>query len=599
MNLRHFNSIVRQVLVLPILGLVLVAAALYWQVQTSSHTVTRIQESDATISQTNLVGRLIVDEETGLRGYQSTKDKRFLDPCTKAFAELPQAFDRLATLRLNAAEQKQVAQLRNDHAIWVEAFARPVIAMTEAAGDESLAARDVGLNMTGKVLMDKIRLDIQELVQAAEEHRGTRVSRWRGQVERMIWGLLALSVVVGVLIGLFVRNRLHVVSKAYQTSLDTLRHKTEEIYHSEQQLRTTLSSIGDGVITCDSAGDICSLNPVASELTGWSIDEALGRPLRAVFKIVDETTREQVEDPVSKVKRLDRTVDLANHTILIRKDGSELNIDDSGAPIRNKHGNITGVVLVFRDVTIKKRTQEALIANEKLAVTGRLAASIAHEIHNPLDSVINILYLISSGSSPEETKQFLAMAQQELARVTQISRSMLSLYRESSVPVAVNMKEAIDGTLILLDHRINNLHSKISVDVADDLSVAGFPAELRQVFTNLVVNAVEAAGPEGHIEISGTYVPPGNTVGGTRQKDGVLIEIADNGAGISESDSARLFQPFFSTKGEQGTGLGLWVSRGIVRKHGGSIELQSRADTSGAVARVFLATHPTISPGAD
>ncbi len=599
MNLRHFNRIVRQVLLLPILGLVLVAAALYWQVQTSSHTVTRIQESDETIAQTNLVGRLIVDEETGLRGYQSTKDKRFLDPCTQAFAQLPQAFDRLAALRLNASEQKEVAQLRNDHAIWVESFARPIIAMTESSGDENLASRDVPLNLTGKALMDKVRLDLQHLVQAAEEHKVTRVNRWRDQVRRMIWGLLVLALTVGVLIGLFVRNRLHVVSRAYRTSLDTLRHKTEEIYLSEQQLRTTLSSIGDGVITCDSDGRIRSLNPVACELTGWSIDEALDRPLQSVFRIVHETTREPVEDPVSKVRRLDRAVDLANHTILIRKDGSELNIDDSGAPIRDHHGNITGVVLVFRDVTMKKRTQETLIANEKLAVTGRLAASIAHEIHNPLDSVINILYLISRGSSPEETKQFLEMAQQELARVTQISRSMLSLYRESSAPVDVNMKEAIDGTLLLLDHRISNLHSMVSVDVPEDLSVSGYPAELRQVFTNLVVNAVEAAGADGRVEISGSYVPPGNTFDGARQTDGVLIEIADNGAGISESASEKLFQPFFSTKGEQGTGLGLWVSRGIVRKHGGVIELESRAGAPGAVARVFLATRPVISPGAD
>ncbi len=599
MNLRLFNRIVRQVLIFPVLALVLVAAALYWQISSSSRTVDRIEDSDEAISQTNVIGRLIIDEESGLRGYVATSDMRFLEPYTRAIAELPSAFDTLMSLKLDDPEKKKVARLRADHDIWRESFALPLIAETMARDGAQMDTRDITLNLQGKALMDIVRFDLKTLVDANEEHRTRRVARWRTQLREMVIGLLALAVTMGVFIGLFTRGRLHVVSSAYQTSVDTLSHKNEELFLSEQQLRTTLASIGDAVITCDADGQIRMMNQVASDLTGWPIEEALGRGLDSVLHLLNGSTRALVEDPVAKVRRLNKIVALAEDTILVRRDGTELNIDDSGAPIRDQDGNITGAVLVFRDVTVARRTQQALISNEKLAVAGRLAASIAHEIHNPLDSVSNMLYLMGPDSTAEENAQFLAMAQQEIARVTQISRSMLSLYRESTAPVAVNIKEILDGTLVLLDHRIDELESTVAVSVPPDLCVAGYPAELRQVFTNLVVNAIEAAGPSGHIEVKAEHLAPSSTSAGERREDGVQVEIVDNGPGISETHTPNLFQPFFSTKGEQGTGLGLWVSRGIIRKHGGAISLESRKDYPGAVARVFLATNPVISPGAD
>jgi PAS domain S-box-containing protein len=599
LNLRHFNRIVRQVLIFPILALVIVAGALYWQVTTSSGTVDRIEDSDEAIAQINLLGRLIIDEESALRGYIATGDERFLEPYSKAVAAFPGSLAYLNDRKLDDEEKKKVAQLVADHDVWRESYAEPLIVETRARGGDQPETRDVALNLQGKHLMDAVRADLTSVIAASEVHRARRVYHWRAQVRNMVIGLLALAVAIGVFIGLFTRNRLHVVSAAYRTSLDTLRAKNEELFISEQHLRTTLASIGDGVITCDVSGHVRMMNQVASELTGWGIEEALGRPLETVFHIVNGATRQPVEDPVSKVKRLNTITGLADNTVLVRKNGTELDINDSGAPIRDQDGTITGVVLVFRDVTLEKRTQQALISNEKLAVAGRLAASIAHEIHNPLDAVANMLYLMSSGSSPEENAQFVAMAQQEISRVTQISRSMLSLYRESTAPVQVNIKEILEGTLVLLDHLIVERRTAISVSFSGDLIVSGFPAELRQVFTNLIVNAIEAAGEEGRIVVEATHLPSGTAGTGERHEEGVLVEIVDSGPGVAENASPSLFTPFFSTKGEQGTGLGLWVSRGIIRKHGGSISLINRTDTHGAIARVFLATVPVISPGAD
>ncbi len=590
-------------LIFPILALFIVGAALYWEVNASSGTVDRIEDSDEAIAQSNLIGRLIIDEESGLRGYVATGDDRFLEPYKNAVSAFPGSLKYLDERNLDDDEKKQIARLVADHEIWLESFAAPLIAETRARGggepQPEEQARDLTLNLEGRRYMDQVRSDLAAVIKADEIHRGRRVAHWRAQVRDMVIGLIGLAVMIGLFIGLFTRNRLHVVSSAYRNSVETLQQKNDELFHSEQQLRTTLASIGDGVITCDAEGRVRMMNQVASDLTGWSIEEALGRPLEAVFQVLDATTGEPVEDPVSKVKARSAIGAVASESILVRKNCTELDISDNGAPIRDQSGAITGIVLVFRDVTMEKRTRQALVSSEKLAVAGRLAASIAHEIHNPLDAVSNMLYLMSSGTSPEENAQFVAMAQQEIARVTQISRSMLSLYRESTAPVPVNIKDILDSTLVLLDHMIHENRCSIATSFSGDLTVSGFPSELRQVFTNLVVNAIEAAGDEGKIVIEATHLPPGSNRHGERREDGVLVEVVDSGPGIDESASPNLFQPFFSTKGEQGTGLGLWVSRGIIRKHGGSINLLSRPDTHGAIARVFLATVPVISPGAD
>jgi signal transduction histidine kinase len=299
------------------------------------------------------------------------------------------------------------------------------------------------------------------------------------------------------------------------------------------------------------------------------------------------------------VKRLDSIVGVANHTVLVRKDGTELNIADSGAPIRDQKGETTGIVLVFRDITMERKTQDALIANEKLAVAGRLAATIAHEIHNPLDSVSNLLYLMRNGSSKEESRQFMDMAEQELARVTQISRAMLGLYRESKAPVVVDLKEMLQEILLLLERRLIDLGVTITADMPASVSVAAFPAELRQVFTNLITNAAEATSPGGEVDVSLRAHNASTGAEGQKIQPGATVTIADNGPGIPEEVKPHLFQAFFTTKGEQGTGLGLWVSRGIIVKHGGTISV--RSDTSnaehGTVVSVFLATNPTINAG--
>ncbi|MEO6910682.1 MAG: ATP-binding protein, partial [Edaphobacter sp.] len=312
-------------------------------------------------------------------------------------------------------------------------------------------------------------------------------------------------------------------------------------------------------------------------------------------------TRAILENPVAKVKRLNRVVGLANHTILIRKDKTELNIADSGAPIRDRTDGIAGVVMVFRDITMERKTQDALVANEKLAVAGRLAATIAHEIHNPLDSVSNLLYLMRNGATKEESVQFMDMAEQELARVTQISRAMLGLYRESKAPVQVDLKEMLQEILLLMERRFSDERVTLHANLPSGISVAAFPAELRQVFSNLITNAAQAAGPGGEVSVSISPQEARLIGEDHKQEAGATVTVADNGPGIPADIQPHVFQPFFTTKGEHGTGLGLWVSRGIVTKHGGSIILTSDISKAahGTVVSVFLPTKPSINAGGD
>jgi signal transduction histidine kinase len=175
---------------------------------------------------------------------------------------------------------------------------------------------------------------------------------------------------------------------------------------------------------------------------------------------------------------------------------------------------------------------------------------------------------------------------------------MLSLYRESKAPVEIELKSTLESVLLLLSRRFSNLGVTVESNLPENLAVHGFPAELRQVFTNLLTNAAEAAGKGGVIQVTASHCEPATASGGLRREAGVLLEVTDHGPGVPESLQPSLFQPFFTTKGERGTGLGLWVSKGIITRHGGSLNLRSstRPEDHGTTVEVFLAVDPVINP---
>lgn len=593
MNASSFDHILRKVVIVPVAALLLGAIALLWQIGQANQTVAAIELCDNRIALTLRIEQLVIDQETGLRGYEITHDPRLLQQYYDSQKALPTAFAQRSQLVGNAQRRDEINAFRDAYDTWQQTFASPLIATIKAGGQTN----DVTLNYDGKRRMDNIRARVAHLNHVTEQVREQAVQRWHRQIRTTIISLVVAAIAIGLIIGFYIRSLIQQVSTAFRESHNVLRLRAEQTFRSEERLRTTLRSIADGVITCDPEGRVQSLNDTAQELTGWSEVEARDQHVELVFPIIDETTREPLENPVARVKRLNQNVRPQTHTVLTRRNGNEIYIEDAGSPIRDKHGALIGVVLVFRDVTVARKSHEALLANEKLAVAGRLAATIAHEIHNPLDSVSNLLFLMDGVANEQERDHFLALAKQEIARVTQISRAMLSLYRESKAPVAIELKEMLDSILLLMDSRLVARGVTVDQTIPPNVCIQGFPAELRQVFTNLLTNASEAIGNNGHIVLACRPVTAGVDATGIRHDAGVLITLADNGPGIPEDTLTHLFQPFYTTKGERGTGLGLWISRGIITRHGGTIDLTSSMapESHGTTATIFLPAHLTIT----
>ena len=582
MKAPEFNRSLRQLVELPILLAVLLAAFLVWQILAAARAQQVLDASDQITAQIEELQNLFIDQETGLRGYQLTGDPGMLAPWRAAVGPVQTHFESLRTLLATDGQQATALNdLESRYRQWLD-FAGKILAKNPA----TLA--DPRLNQHGKALMDSLRETTKTLLQHEQGLRQNEYDHARWLFHRELISLIAAALAVGIFLALFTRHHVHAISASYQRRIDDISSQTEALFESQQWFQTTLESIGDAVIACDIHGGVSFMNAVSERLTGWKMADARGHALHDVFRIVNEDTREAVESPVEKVRRLRHVIGLANHTMLIARDGHESIIDDSAAPIMSGTGEMIGVVLVFRDVTEERRMQAALVASEKLAVAGRLAASIAHEIHNPLDSVANLHYLLAQESDPEKRAEYLRLAQQELGRTMQISRTMLSLYREPKAPVPIDLRELIEGVLLLLDRRLKHQGIHLEARLAEPLAVEGFPAELRQVFTNLIGNAIDAAGAKGRIRIRMEHAEAEELHG-----SGAVVEIADSGVGIPPDIAPRLFQPFFTTKGAGGTGLGLWVSMGIVQKHGGAIRVGNSADPAlpGACIRVFLPAH--------
>ena len=223
------------------------------------------------------------------------------------------------------------------------------------------------------------------------------------------------------------------------------------------------------------------------------------------------------------------------------------------------------VIGLSMDISERKQTEQALIRSEKLASVGRMAASIAHEINNPLSAVMNTLFLVQATDSlPASAREYLILADAELKRIAHIAQQSLGFYRESSEPTTFAVVGLLDSVIDLLDPRIKTKRINLFKDCHSGLQMTGVFGELRQVLSNLVINAVDAVAEHGTITLKATLV-----------NDAVQVSVSDNGSGIGPSALGHIFEPFFTTKKAIGTGLGLWVSKQIVEKHRGSIKVDS------------------------
>ena len=239
------------------------------------------------------------------------------------------------------------------------------------------------------------------------------------------------------------------------------------------------------------------------------------------------------------------------------------------------------------DLTLQKKSEELLRRTEKLAVAGRLAASIAHEINNPLEAVTNLLFLLGNTPLQDDARSYLEQAVHELDRVAQITVQTLRFHRRSSRAVETDLRDLVESVVPLFESRVRMLQATVEARFRPAPNALVHDGEVRQVIANLISNATDALGEGGRLAIR--LAPANHPRNG---QPGVVLTVADSGTGMPHETLARIFEPFFSTKGNTGTGLGLWVSLEIVEKHGGTLRVRSRTGSagrsSGTVFRFFL-----------
>jgi PAS domain S-box-containing protein len=382
------------------------------------------------------------------------------------------------------------------------------------------------------------------------------------------YGRLLVFVAVSVLTASLARQRSRAQTRAGQI---------------QRQMAAMVESSDDAIFTGDVNGVITSWNGGAERLYGYTPAEAIGMSVDILGP------PEHPEEIPGITKRVMRGEPIHHISERIRKNGARITVDISLSPIRNERGVVIGASSIAHDITAQRRSEEALRRNEKLATAGRLAAAVAHEINNPLEAVTNLIYL--ARHHPEKQNHYLGMAEKEVLRVGAIAQQMLGFVRESSSPSPLNVAATLDDVLLLYMRQLHDKHIHIDKMYNPNVEIQGFAGELRQLFSNLILNALDALDDGGHLTLHVARGREWSSGAATEtHRTGARVTIADNGSGIQPNDLTRIFEPFYSTKGDAGTGLGLWLSHGIVQKHQGSIRVRSRtaAGSRGTVFSVFL-----------
>ena len=355
--------------------------------------------------------------------------------------------------------------------------------------------------------------------------------------------------------------------------------KTEQ---TESRLAAIVESSEDAIIGKSLDGIINSWNQSATRLFGYTADEILGK---SVLTLVPPELR-AAELEIFRRLRLGQRI-AHEETQRLNKQGERITVLITISPIKDAGGRVIGASSILRDITERKRAEERLRITEKLAATGRLAATMAHEINNPLEAVTNLIYLAKIFPGiPGELQQYLDRADEELQRVAHIARQTLAFYRDNSVPLTIDVPHAMDDVLEMYEYKIKRASLQVHTRYDKTPELSARIGEIRQVFSNLIANAIDASAEKGQLWV---HVAPGRDWKHP-ERTGVRVTIADNGRGIPPHIRPRLFEPFFSTKQHLGTGLGLWVSKGLVEKHGGHIRFRSSVlpRRSGSVFSVFL-----------
>lgn len=361
--------------------------------------------------------------------------------------------------------------------------------------------------------------------------------------------------------------------RAYEKELLRARREFE-------QLAELVRRSSDAILRLSPQGIIESWNTGAEQIFGYYEGDTIGRPIADLLDSAGATHLR------AAVVQLGQGIDVRLEAVAFRKDGRRVNLSISLTPHLDAPGILRAFSAVIRDITSQKQAERALLQNEKLASVGRLASSIAHEINNPLEAVTNLLYLLASRVEGEENKALAATAQAELARASHIATHALRFHKQSSARALVDLAGIADSVLSLYHARLENSRISVHMDSSAASPLFCFEGELRQIFMNLVSNAVDAMMRRGG-RLSIRIRDVALWVSG---EAGIRVTIADTGSGMDPETLRHVFEPFFSTKGIGGTGLGLWITKGLIEKNGGTVRVRSshKPGRNGTVVTVLF-----------
>jgi PAS domain S-box-containing protein len=521
------------------------------------------------------------DAETGQRGYLITGVATYLRPYQDALSGLDR---RVAALRshfgADAESQKRLAEIEQLERAKLDELAKTIQLRDDAGFD---AAQKEVMRHSGKSLMDELRTAVSEardvedgILRARQEenHRTWRHALFTSTIAG-VTGLLA------VVCFLFLLRR-HLRAREAAAAL---------IHEQREWFRTTLGSIGDAVIATDARGQITFANPIAESLTGWKQAEALGRSLPQVFRIVNEQSRATVENPATRALRDGTIVGLANHTVLLSRDGGEVPIDDSAAPIRDEAGAVVGVVLVFRDVTERRRAERALLEADRRK--DEFLAILSHELRNPLAPISMAVALMRNvRSAPPEMEELRVVIERQTHQLTRLLDDLLDVSRIASGKIVLRMEpvslglavaSAVESVRPLIDAQGHELRQTLP---ATPIYVTGDLARLAQVIANLLNNAAKYTDPHGHLSIA-------------VERDGpdAVVRVIDDGIGIPSAELVRIFGMFVQVersleRDRGGLGVGLSLVKRLVDMHGGRVEARSGGPGKGSE---FIVRLPAIA----
>jgi PAS domain S-box-containing protein len=361
---------------------------------------------------------------------------------------------------------------------------------------------------------------------------------------------------------------------------DITREKTLE--EASLRLAAIVESSDDAIVSKDLNGIVTSWNQSAERLFGYKAQEMIGRSILTVIPPELHPDEDMILAKIRSGQRIEHF-----ETVRLTKSGARVDVSLSISPLRDGQGRVIGAAKIARNITERKKVEKTLRVAEKLAAAGRFAATVAHEVNNPLEAVMNLVYLAQLHvHDTAALTGFLESAGRELERVAHITRQTLGFYRDTSSPARFNVPETLDDLLSLYERRIQNRNIQIVKQYDPEAEIIALSGEVRQALSNVLTNALDA------MFFGGTLIIRVRRAHRWRTSNvpGVRVSILDTGTGIRTEHLKDLFQPFFTTKSDVGTGLGLWITRGIVEKHRGIIQVKTKATEHehGTVFSIFL-----------